>query len=149
MKSFGMLLLFSALAVAQPQPSHPPLSQRVVHYQIDAKYDAKAKTLDAAEVLTYKNLTGQPLSSFPFHLYLNAFQPKATWIREAHRQAGQGGRAGLDEWDAKDYGAIGLSSCTWATVLSFGLPSSGETNCSFDVRSPCPATSNLLIAIEP
>lgn len=108
MKFSGAVFLFSALAWAQPQSSHPPLSQRVVHYQIDAKYDAAAKTLDASEILTYKNLTGQPLSTFPFHLYLNAFQPKATWISEAHRQAGQLGRAGLEEWDRKDYGAIDI-----------------------------------------
>lgn len=63
--------------------SSTPLSQRVVAYHIDAKYDAAKHTLDATEVLTYHNLTGQPLDRFPFHLYLNAFQPKATWVREA------------------------------------------------------------------
>ena len=55
-----------------------PMSQRVVHYEIDAKYDPKSHTLDATEVLTYHNLTGQALDTFPFHLYLNGFQPNAT-----------------------------------------------------------------------
>src|SRR5215472_8297095 len=63
--------------------SATPLSQRVVAYAIDAKYDAKTHTLEGDEVLTYHNLTGQPLDHFPFHLYLNAFQPKATFMREA------------------------------------------------------------------
>ena len=54
-------------------------------YQIDAKYDPGKHTVEATETLTYHNLTGQPLDHFPFHLYLNAFQPKSTWMHEAHR----------------------------------------------------------------
>ncbi len=67
----------TTLAINSPTP----LSQRVVHYEIDAKYDASKHTIDATEVLTYHNLTGQPLDHFPFHLYQNAFQPKATWVQ--------------------------------------------------------------------
>jgi glucan phosphorylase len=63
--------------------SSTPMSQRVVHYEIDAKYDAATHTVDATEVLTYHNLTGQALDHFPFHLYQNAFQPNATFVREA------------------------------------------------------------------
>src|SRR4029077_4830128 len=63
--------------------SSAPMSQRVVHYEIDAHYDAARHTVDATELLTYHNLTGQALDHFPFHLYQNAFQPKATWVREA------------------------------------------------------------------
>src|SRR5579864_5081164 len=63
--------------------SAKPMSERVVHYEIDARYDAVKHTIDANEVLTYHNLTGQALDHFPFHLYQNAFQPKATWVREA------------------------------------------------------------------
>ena len=66
--------------------SSTPMSQRVVHYEIDANYDATKHTIDATEVLTYHNLTGQPLDHFPFHLYQNAFQPKATWVREAKQE---------------------------------------------------------------
>jgi hypothetical protein len=65
--------------------STQPLSQRVVAYNIDAKYDPSKHQVDGTETLTYHNLTGQPLDTFPFHLYLNGFQPKATWIRETKR----------------------------------------------------------------
>ena len=58
------------------------LSERVVEYEIDARYNAERKSLDATETLTYHNLTGQPLDTFPFHLYLNAFQPTSTFMRE-------------------------------------------------------------------
>src|SRR5208337_4728475 len=57
----------TTLAINSPTP----MSQRVVHYEIDAKYDAVKHTVDATEVLTYHNLTGQALDHFPFHLYLN------------------------------------------------------------------------------
>src|SRR3989442_4319671 len=48
--------------------SDKPMSQRLVHYEIDAKYDAAKHTVDATETLTYHNLTGQALDHFPFHL---------------------------------------------------------------------------------
>ncbi len=83
-----IFIQYSAFVLAQ-SPFAPkvsgPLSQRVVAYQIDAKYDPPKHTRRGTETLTYHNLTGQPLDTFPFHLYLNAFQPKSTWMHEAHR----------------------------------------------------------------
>ncbi len=71
----GVLSCASAIAQSPFAPKvSGPLSQRVVAYQIDAKYDPPKHTVDATETLTYHNLTGQPLDRFPFHLYLNAFQ---------------------------------------------------------------------------
>jgi len=83
--------------------SSTPMSQRVVHYEIEAKYDPKSHTLDATEILTYHNLTGQAQDTFPFHLYLNGFQPKSTWMRESRRD---GTRDSLAQtWESKDNGA--------------------------------------------
>ena len=48
--------------------SPTPLSQRVVAYDMDAKYNAQNHSLDGTEILTYHNLTGQALDTFPFHL---------------------------------------------------------------------------------
>jgi hypothetical protein len=62
--------------------SDKPLSQRVVAYDIDARIDAQRHALDATETLTWINLTGQPQDTFPFHLYLNAFQPRSSFARE-------------------------------------------------------------------
>jgi hypothetical protein len=83
--------------------SDKPMSERVVHYEIDAHYDPTTHVVDATEVLTYHNLTGQALDSFPFHLYQNAFQPNATWVREA-KVAGNRD-TGYDKWEAKEYGS--------------------------------------------
>ena len=67
--------------------SEKTLSVRVVAYTIDAKLDATKHTIDATETLTYKNLTGKPQQTFPFHMYLNAFQPQSTFMTEVRRSA--------------------------------------------------------------
>ena len=89
---FAAISLFFGLGIsvyAQPGSaatnSEEPLSERVVAYSIDARLDAQRKTLDATETLIYRNLTGRPQDTFPFHLYLNAFQPKSTFMREVRR----------------------------------------------------------------
>jgi hypothetical protein len=123
---FGKMLLCSIGTIAMSLPlwaqnppaaipdttsainSRQPLSQRVVAYDIDAKYDPSSHSLEGTEILTYHNLTGQPLDTFPFHLYLNGFQPKATWVREV-RQAGTRDED-LDEWKTKFYGAVDIRS---------------------------------------
>jgi hypothetical protein len=81
-----------------------PLSERVVAYSIDAQLDVSKKTLEADEVLRYRNLTGRPLDTFPFHLYLNAFQPQATFMQEVHRDEPD------YKWDPKYRGAIEVKS---------------------------------------
>jgi hypothetical protein len=88
--------------------SATPLSQRVVAYDMDAKYNAKTHSLDATETLTYHNLTGQALDTLPFHLYLNGFQPTSTWIREGKRWNSYG--PDLGTWDPKSYGAEEIKS---------------------------------------
>ncbi|MGA9508412.1 MAG: M1 family metallopeptidase [Candidatus Sulfotelmatobacter sp.] len=88
--------------------SDKPMSQRVVHYEIDAKYDAASHTVNASEVLTYHNLTGQALDHFPFHLYQNAFQPNSTFVREA-KVAGNRDTS-YDKWETKEYGSEDINS---------------------------------------
>jgi hypothetical protein len=67
-------------------PDGKPLSQRVVAYWIDAQVDTSAKTLDATEILEYRNPSDQPVSTIPFHLYLNAFRPQSTFAKESHQE---------------------------------------------------------------
>jgi hypothetical protein len=94
----------TVLAINSPTPMSP----RVVHYEIDAKYDATKHTIDATEVLTYHNLTEQALDHFPFHLYQNAFQPNATWVREAKLMGSRD--TTYDKWDPKEYGSEEIKS---------------------------------------
>jgi hypothetical protein len=140
------VLIFQALAISQavtakqahsasvsliPETSSAtnsatPLSQRVVAYNIEAKYDAVHHTLDGSEVLTYHNLTGQPLDRFPFHLYLNAFQPKATWIREAKALGTRD--VTYEKWEEKLYGSD--------EIQSFEVVGIGELTSKLDFIQP-------------
>jgi len=113
-----VIVIWSATAAAQTSAASTreetsslgkPLSVRLVAYQIDARLDPVRKTIDATESLTYHNLTGQPLQVFPFHLYLNAFQPKSTFMTEV-RLGGTRGTGPGSGWDPKHYGAIEVKS---------------------------------------
>jgi hypothetical protein len=84
------------------------LSTRIVAYQIAAKLDPSHHSIAGSESLTYRNLTGQPQQTFPFHLYLNAFQPQSTWMTEVHLYGTRGQSAG-DSWDPKHFGSITVS----------------------------------------
>jgi hypothetical protein len=108
-----------AAAVADKQAAAPagaatepagekPLSTRIVAYVIDAKLDPKKHTIDATETLEYLNLTGQPQQTFPFHLYMNAFQPQSTFMTEVHRSGTRGNGPG-SAWDPLHKGAIDVS----------------------------------------
>lgn len=94
----------TTLAINSPSP----MSQRIVHYEINAKYNPMNHTVDANEVLTYHNLTGQPLDHFPFHLYQNAFQPNATFVRDAKLMGSRD--TGYATWEDKYYGSEYIKS---------------------------------------
>jgi Peptidase family M1 domain len=94
----------TTLAINSPKP----MSERVVHYELDAKYDAAKHIVNATEVLTYHNLTGQALDRFPFHLYQNAFQPNSTWIRESKIAGSRD--VSYEKWEAKEYGLEEIKS---------------------------------------
>src|SRR5258708_39291708 len=94
----------TTLAINSPAP----MSQRIVHYEIDAHYDATKHIVDATEILTYHNLTGQALDHFPFHLYQNAFQPNSTWVREAKVMGSRD--TSYEKWEDKEYGSEDIKS---------------------------------------
>ena len=94
----------STVPVASPEAARPKtLSTRVVAYQIDAHLDTVKHTIVATETLRYRNLTGHPQKTFPFHLYLNAFQPESTFITEERRDDPD------YQWKPEHHGAISIS----------------------------------------
>ncbi len=117
-----------------------PLSERIVAYQIDARLGVNEKTLTATEVLTYQNRTGQLLDVFPFHLYLNAFQPESTFISESRRD-----NPGFD-WEEKRRGSIEIDSLEVVGLgdltkqMEFIQPDDGnpKDRTVFQVRLPRP-----------
>jgi len=110
----ALLGLVGALPLCAQMPPLLPsqkasLSDRVVAYQIEANYHPKDHSLDAQETLTWTNYTGQPQERLPFHLYLNAFQPKSTFIREAFEEGNRDMPVGA-EWEDKEFGVDVIKS---------------------------------------
>jgi hypothetical protein len=87
-----------------------PKAPLPVVYTINARLDVQQKTLAGTEILRYRNLTGRPQARFPFHLYLNAFQPAASFMQETRRDNPQ------FAWDNKWYGAAEVKSVIVAGV---------------------------------
>jgi hypothetical protein len=136
-------------------PLTRPYSTRVVAYQIDARLDPKKKTIDATETLRYHNLTGQPLDTFPFHLYLNAFQPQSTFMTEVHQMGTRGTGSG-SEWDPKHYGAMTVRSLTVEGMgdltgqMQFVHPDDQNANdrTVFQVKLPQPVGPNDWVTFQ-
>ena len=103
------LVLQAQSSVATNSPGGQPLSTRVVAYTIDANLNTDKKSLDATETITYKNLTGQSLTTVPFHLYLNAFRPESTFTRETHFNGGVRDTETGDDYPAEKQGSIIIS----------------------------------------
>jgi len=99
----------SQTSIATNSPGGKPLSTRVVAYNIDARLDTDKKSLDATETITYKNLTGQSLTTIPFHLYLNAFRPESTFTRETHFTGGNHDTEREDDYPDEKLGNITIS----------------------------------------
>ena len=71
------LLLMLAPAAAQG------LSPRNANYTIDARLDARARTLTGREILVWTNISSTPVGELQFHLYYNAWRNReSTWMRE-------------------------------------------------------------------
>jgi hypothetical protein len=96
-------------SIATNSPNGQPLSTRMVGYTIDARLDTDNKSLDATETITYKNLTGQSLTTIPFHLYLNAFRPDSTFTRETHFNGGVRDSEPENSYPPEKLGSITIS----------------------------------------
>jgi hypothetical protein len=105
----GPFTVHAQSSIATNSADGKPFSIRVVAYNIDARIDTDKKSLDATETLTYKNLTGQPLTGFPFHLYLNAFRPESSFTSETHFTGGIRDNESDNDYPDKKRGSIAIS----------------------------------------
>ncbi len=96
-------------SIATNSPGGQPLSTRVIAYTIDATLNTDQKSLDAVETIAYKNLTGQTLTTVPFHLYLNAFRPESTFTHETHFNGGVRDSETGNDYPTEKLGSITIS----------------------------------------
>jgi hypothetical protein len=139
-----------AQVTAVNSPDGKPLSQRVVAYWIDAKLNMTAKTLDATEILEYRNPSDQPLSTIPFHLYLNAFRPQSTFSAESHQDGadvsyakGEEGAIDIKSISAEGYGDL-------AQNMKFTAPDDGnqDDHTVMEIALPKPLAPGQVIRFQ-
>jgi len=157
------LLLFlgcTGWAWAQLPPLLPsqkaPLSDRVVAYHIDVRYDAQKHSLDAQETLAWTNRTGRPQDRIPFHLYLNAFQPNSTFMKETRLVGTRGTSAGAMTWEDKKNGAdeikslevVGMGDLTKQIKFIHPDDDNGDDRTVMEVQLPRPVAPNQTITFK-
>jgi Peptidase family M1 domain len=87
-------------------PRLPEVSLRNASYTIEARLDPEKRTIAGTLVLEWRNTSGQALSTFPFHLYWNAFRNN---LSTAAR--GEGRRAAGDrKREVRTFGWIQVKS---------------------------------------
>src|SRR5438477_6020828 len=107
-------------------PPLPPQSPRNASYTIEARLDPEQHTIQGSLVLEWRNLTGQPQATFPFHLYWNAFRNSlSTSARGEGRRAARARGAG----ESRGFGYIQVSS-----VRQAGLESAAEADLTSTLR---------------
>jgi hypothetical protein len=85
------------------------LSEHIVHYKIDAKLDAEAKTIEGTQTLGWLNNSSSPVSDLHFHLYLNAFKNNRTSFMKESGGSLRGMSAEKDSWGHIDVTHIGIA----------------------------------------
>jgi Peptidase family M1 domain len=68
-------------------PALPPQSPRIASYTIEARLDPERHAIDGSLLLDWRNATDVPLSTFPFHLYWNAFRNTLSTTARGERRA--------------------------------------------------------------
>jgi hypothetical protein len=96
---------------AADDPTLPPLpaqSPRNANYTIDARLDPERHTIEGSLVLEWRNTTGEPQSTLPFHLYWNAF--RNTLSTSARGEGRRAARATRGPDATRGYGYIQVTS---------------------------------------
>ncbi|MGJ7917655.1 M1 family metallopeptidase [Massilia sp. LXY-6] len=119
--------------------SESTLSDRVVHYDIDATLDPVKHTVTGREKLTWRNRSSVPVKSVYLHLYMNAFEGTGSTFFTEKRERGSGFRSGVDikdgEWGHMLLRSVtqGEASVPWTFVHPDNGPATDHTVVRFDL----------------
>src|SRR5262245_58692488 len=106
-------------------------SPRNANYTMHARLDPEAHTIEGRLSLEWRNLSGAPLQTFPFHLYWNAFRNNLSTSAR-----GQGRRAARAENGDRGFGYTQVQSVKH-------VPAGGpETDITSTVRYVSPDDAN-------
>ncbi len=130
------------------------LSDRVVHYQINAKLDPVKHTIDGQQKLTWRNRSQRAVRSVYMHLYLNAFEGSYSTYYTEQRNWNMSFRSDV-EASAGEWGHIELRQVKqagavvpWRFVHPDGGPETDHTVVRLDLPTPVPAGASTTLDIE-
>jgi len=138
-------------AVAAPAKFIP---DPIVQYKIDARLDAKAKTIKGHEVIQWRNHTSEAIPDLQFHLYLNAFKNNlSTFFREGGADSRRVKfRDDADAWGYVTVHSIKVDGEDLTSKMQFIQPDDGNANDQTVLRVPLskaiPANGRVSIEIE-
>jgi hypothetical protein len=127
------------------------LSDRVVHYDIDATLDPEKHTVSGRQKLTWRNRSQAEVKSVYLHLYMNAFEGSGSTFFTEKRQRDGAFRSGVDikegEWGhiALNSVAQGGAKVAWQFVHPDNGPATDHTVVRFDLPAAvAPGASTTL-----
>lgn len=130
------------------------LSDRVVAYQIEAKLDPVAHTIEGKQKTTWRNRSDREVRSIYLHLYLNAFEGEGSTFMSEKRLKGFEFRSSVPVKDG-DWGYIKLNKVQqagadvpWQFVQPDGGPSTDHTVVRLDLPQAVPAGGSTTLAID-
>lgn len=130
------------------------LSDRVVSYQIEAKLDPVAHTLEGKQKTTWRNRSDREVRSIYLHLYLNAFEGEGSTFMSEKRLKGFEFRSDVPVKDG-DWGHIKLNKVQqagadvpWQFVQPDGGPTTDHTVVRLDLPQAVPAGSSTTLDID-
>ncbi|HET6631173.1 MAG TPA: M1 family metallopeptidase [Rhodanobacteraceae bacterium] len=137
-------------------PQDQTLSDQVVSYSIQATLDPDKHTVDAHQVMTWRNRSKRPVGKIYLHLYLNAFEgPGSTFFTERRLFSGSGHSRGAAKLEKDEWGYIELrkvqqarQAVKWRYVQPDGGPDSDHTVAELDLPQPVPPGGTLKLDID-
>ncbi|MGN6478885.1 M1 family metallopeptidase [Luteibacter sp.] len=133
--------------------SEATLSDRVVSYRIQARFDADKHAVDGQQQLTWRNRSDRPVAAIFLHLYLNAFEGEgSTFFTERNVLARGGDTRGVGKVKKGEWGYIDLqhveqdgASLKWTFVHPDNGPATDHTVVRVDLAQPVPAGGSVTL----
>jgi len=134
----------------------PDTSDRIANYTMHVRLDTATNIISGSALLEWRNTTGQPQRSFPFHLYHNA------WKNNRSSYAKEGGwslwRPAMRQ---EDYGYTNIRRAVWIAngreiditgsfryVQPDDNNSDDHTVCELSTPTPIPAGATLSLRLD-
>ena len=140
-----------ALPAEAGLPALPERSPRNANYTIRARLDAERHRIDGHLDLEWRNATGLPQSSFPFHLYWNAFRNNlSTSARGQGRRAARGGeprRWGYTHVSRIAFAGGGATEIDLTPTIRYVQPddANADDRTVLEVTSPAPVPAGATV----